>query len=143
LGAKILNLRVITLKLGVFIKHLGIQINKILVQLINNCRHYKKGGKLKSGGQIFLSPGHDRVVTIKSRNFSIAKVWCCMCLFWSTRGCYLAAHSSIHALLILRSGLTRLQLLRPDNNMSAGIFLIYRKWGPGGGENWIRMCEYY
>ena len=25
----------------------------------------------------FLSPGHDRVVTIKSLNFSIAKVWCC------------------------------------------------------------------
>ena len=23
----------------------------------------------------FLSPGHDRVVTIKSRNFSIAKIW--------------------------------------------------------------------
>jgi len=25
--------------------------------------------------EICLSPGHDRVVTIKSRNFSIAKVW--------------------------------------------------------------------
>ena len=25
-----------------------------------------------------MSPGHDRVVTIKSWNFSIAKIWCCM-----------------------------------------------------------------
>ena len=31
--------------------------------------------------EIFLSPGHDRVVTIKSRNFSIAKVWCCLGLY--------------------------------------------------------------
>ena len=44
----------------------------------------------------FLSPGHDRVVTIKSRDFSIAKVWRCMGLYWSTRGCDLAGHSSIH-----------------------------------------------
>ena len=29
----------------------------------------------------FLSPGHYWVVTIKSRNFSIAKVWCCMGLY--------------------------------------------------------------
>ena len=27
-------------------------------------------------------------------NFSIAKVWCCLGLYWSTRGCNLAAHSS-------------------------------------------------
>ena len=27
--------------------------------------------------KMFLSPGHDRVVTIESRNFSIAKDWCC------------------------------------------------------------------
>ena len=28
--------------------------------------------------KFFLSPGHDQVVTIKSRNFSIVKVWCCL-----------------------------------------------------------------
>ena len=57
-----------------------------------------------------MSPGHDRVFTIKSRNFSIAKVCCCMGLYWSIRGCNLAAHSSIHASFILRRGLTRFQL---------------------------------
>jgi len=31
-------------------------------------------------------------------------------LYWSTRGCNLAAHSSIHASFILRRGLTRFQL---------------------------------
>ena len=29
----------------------------------------------------FLSPGHNRVVTIKSRIFFIAKVWCCLGLY--------------------------------------------------------------
>ena len=43
--------------------------------------------------------------------FSAAKVWFCMGLYWSTRGCNLAAHSSIHALFILRRGLTRFQLI--------------------------------
>ena len=28
-------------------------------------------------------------------NFFIAKVWCCLGLYWSTRGCNLAAHPSI------------------------------------------------
>ena len=42
--------------------------------------------------RIFLSPGPDRVVTIKSRNFTIAKVCCCMGLYWCTRGCKLGAH---------------------------------------------------
>ena len=58
----------------------------------------------------FLFSVHDRVVTIKSRNFSFAKVWCCPGLYWSTRGCNLAVHSSIHASSILRKGLTRFQL---------------------------------
>ena len=40
----------------------------------------------------------------------IAKVWCCLGLYWSTRGCNLAAHSSIHASFLLRKGLTRFQL---------------------------------
>ena len=31
--------------------------------------------------EIFLSSGHDRIVAIKSRNFPIAKVWCCMGLY--------------------------------------------------------------
>ena len=61
--------------------------------------------------EIFLSPGHDRVVTIKSRNFfyceSLVLSWF---LYWSTRGCNLGAHSSIHASFILRRGLTRLFL---------------------------------
>ena len=35
----------------------------------------------------------DPVVTIKSRNCLIAKAWCCLGLYWSTRGCNLAAHS--------------------------------------------------
>ena len=62
--------------------------------------------------EIFLSPWHDRFVTIKSWNFSIGKVWCCMGLYWSTRGCNLAAHSFIHASFILRRGLTRFILRR-------------------------------
>ena len=68
----------------------------------------------------FLSPGHDQVVTIRSRNFSIVKVWCCLGLY--CRGCNLAAHSSIHALFILRRVLTRFQLpkilLRPEYDSS-------------------------
>ena len=31
--------------------------------------------------RFFLSPRHDRVVTIKSQNFSFAKVWCCLGLY--------------------------------------------------------------
>ncbi len=42
--------------------------------------------------------------------FSIAKVRCFMGLYWSTKGCNLAAHSYIHASFILRRGLTRFQL---------------------------------
>ena len=57
--------------------------------------------------EIFLSRGHDRVVKIK---FFIAKVLCCPGLYWSTRGCNLVLHSSIHASFILRRGLTRFQL---------------------------------
>ena len=34
-----------------------------------------------------------------------------MCWYWYTRGCNLAAHSSIYASFILRKGLTRFQLL--------------------------------
>ena len=77
---------------------------------------------------------HDRVVTIKSWNFSIAKVWCCMDLYWSTRGCNLAAHSSIHASFILRRGLTRFQL--PKGFLGLRI-IEWRnssdilEWGPG------------
>ena len=71
----------------------------------------------------FFSPGHDRVITIKSRNFSIVKVSCCMGWYWSTRGCNLQAHSSIHASFILRRGLTRFQLLlRPENNRVQEFF---------------------
>ena len=44
------------------------------------------------------------------KNFSIAKVWCFMGLYWPTRCCNLAAHSSIHASFVLRRGLTRFQL---------------------------------
>ena len=73
--------------------------------------------------EIFFTQGHDRVVTIKSRNFSVAKVWCRMVLYWSTRGCNLAAHTSIHASFILRRGLTRFQLLlRPENNRVQEFF---------------------
>jgi len=39
-------------------------------------------------------------------------------LYWSSRGCNLAAHSSIHASFILRRGLTRIQLpkIQPYNH---------------------------
>ena len=69
--------------------------------------------------EFFLSPGHDRVVTIKSRNFLLQKFGVVLGLYWSTRGCNLASHSSIHASFLLRRGLTRFQLpkilLRPEN----------------------------
>ena len=42
--------------------------------------------------------------------FSFAKVWCCLDFYWSTSGCNLAEHSSIHASFILRRGLRRFQL---------------------------------
>ena len=46
-----------------------------------------------------------------------------MGLYWSARGCNLTAHSSIHAYLILRRGLTRFQLLlRPENNRVQEFF---------------------
>ena len=84
--------------------------------------------------EICLSPGHDRVVRIKSRNLFIAKVRCCLGLYWSIRGCYLAAHSSIHASFILRRGLTRFQLLKGylglriiECRNSSNILV----WGPG------------
>ena len=78
----------------------------------------------------FLSPGHDWVVTIKSRNFfSIAKVWCCLGFYF-----YLAAHSSIHASFILRRGLTRFQL--PKGFLGLRIIELRNssdklEWGPG------------
>ena len=56
----------------------------------------------------------DIIGLLRSLNFSIAKVWYCLGLYWSTRGCNLAAHSSMHASFIPRRWLT-----------SAGIFLIY------------------
>ena len=47
--------------------------------------------------RFFLSSRHDLVDTIKSQNFFIAQVWCCRgYLYWSARGCNLAAHSSVH-----------------------------------------------
>ena len=58
----------------------------------------------------FFSPKDMSGCYDQIRNFSIAKVWCCMDLYWSTRGCNLAAHSSIHASFILRRGMTRFQL---------------------------------
>ena len=69
---------------------------------------------------LFLSPGHDRVVTIKSRIFFYCESLVLSgFLYYSTRGCNLAAHSSIHASFILRRGLTRFQLpkilLRREN----------------------------
>ena len=84
--------------------------------------------------EIFLSPGHDRVVTIKSQNFSIAKVWCSLGLYWSTKGCNLAAHSSIHASFILKRGLTRFQL--PTGFLGPRIIECRNssdilEWGPG------------
>ena len=54
--------------------------------------------------------------------FSIAKVWFCLGLYWSTRVCNLAAHSSIHSSFILRRGLTRFQLLRPETNRVQEFF---------------------
>ena len=61
--------------------------------------------------KIFLSPGHDRVVTIKSRNFFYCEsLTLSGFLYWVTRGCNLTAHSPIHASFILRRGLTRSQL---------------------------------
>ena len=58
-----------------------------------------------------MSPRLDRVVTIKSRNFYYCESLVFSgYLYWSTRGCNLAAHSSIHASFILRRGLTRFQL---------------------------------
>ena len=59
--------------------------------------------------EFFLSPGHDRVVTIKSRNFLLQKFGVVLGLYWSMC-CNLAAHSSIHASFLLRRGLTRFQL---------------------------------
>ena len=62
---------------------------------------------------MFLSPGHDRVIMIESRNFSIAKVLFCRgFVFVSARGCNMATHLSVHALFILRRGLTRFQLTK-------------------------------
>ena len=76
----------------------------------------------------FLSPGHDRVVTIKSRNFSIARV-CCLGFYWSTRGSNMAAHSSIHASFILRRGLTRFQL--PKGFLDLRIVECRNSWYTG------------
>ena len=64
----------------------------------------------------------------------IAKVWCCMGLYWSTRGCNLAAHSSIHPSFLLRKGLTRFQL--PKSFLGLRIIECRNsfdklEWGPG------------
>ena len=71
---------------------------------------WKRSSSLSFLKEIFLAPGHDRVVTVKSRNFFY---WESLVLsgflYWSTRGCNLAAHSFIHASFILRWGLTRFQ----------------------------------
>ena len=77
----------------------------------------------------------DPVVTIKSRNFFYCVSWVLSGFFnWSTRGCNLAAHSSIHASFILRRGLTRFQLpkilLRPENIECRNLSDIL-EWGPG------------
>ena len=65
----------------------------------------------------------DMIGLLRSDLRIIAKVWCCMGLYWSARGCNLTAHSSIHAYLILRRGLTRFQLLlRPENNRVQEFF---------------------
>ena len=55
-------------------------------------------------------------------------------LFWSARGCNLAAHSSIHASFILRIGLTRFQL--PNGFLDMRIVECRNssdilEWGPG------------
>ena len=49
--------------------------------LIDNATFNKIIQIKKNVKEIFLSSGHDQVVTIISRNFSIAKVWCCMGLY--------------------------------------------------------------
>ena len=67
-----------------------------------------------------MSPGHDRVVMIKSQIFFYCQSLVLSgFLNWSTRGCNMAAHSSIHASFKLRRWLTKFQLpkilLRPEN----------------------------
>ena len=52
---------------------------------------------------MILSPGHDRVVTIESGNFSIAKVYFCIGVFLIIcQGFKRPAHSSVHASFIMR-----------------------------------------
>ena len=68
--------------------------------------------------EMFLFPGHDQVVTIESRNFSIAKVYFCRGFYWSAGGCNLAVHSS--CLLFIYSE------KRVDNNPAAEGFLGLR-----------------
>ena len=68
--------------------------------------------------EMFLFPGHDQVVTIESRNFSIAKVYFCRGFYWSAGGCNLAVHSS--CLLFIYSE------KRVDNNTAAEGFLGLR-----------------
>ena len=85
--------------------------------------------------EIFLSPGHDRVVTIKSQNFFYCESLVLSgFLYWSTRGCNLAAHSSFHASFILRRGLTRFQLpkiLLSPKNIECRNPSDILEWGPG------------
>ena len=45
------NFEVITLKLGVFLKHLWIKINYVLVQIMNIWWHSKKGANLSLVGK--------------------------------------------------------------------------------------------
>ena len=91
----------------------------------------------------FLSPGHDRVVTIKSRNFFYCeRLVLSGFLYWSSRGCNLAAHSSIHASFILRRGLIRLQLpkllLTPENSRVQEYF-----WYTGMRLGWLTDGKHY
>ena len=87
--------------------------------------YFKKKKNLRD----FLSPGHDWVVAIKSRNFFYCESLVLSgFLFWSIRGCILGAHSSIHASFILRRGLTRFHLPKITECWNPSDIL---EWGPG------------
>ena len=73
-----------------------------------------------------LYPGHNWVVTIKSQIFLLRKfgvVW----VYIDLPGVVIWQHiyPSTHASFILRRGLTRFQLLRPENSSDK------LEWGPG------------
>ena len=84
--------------------------------------------------KIFFVPGHDRVVTTKPRNFSVAKVWCCM-VYIDLPGVVIWQHihpSTLHSYWeegwqdssCLRA------ILRPENN-SVQEFFWYTGMRPG------------